>query len=98
MERITNERAEELASEYYRPHRFGDTPAWYDASVRLAKRALEAEAKLLAYRESRALEALKNYRFIDHETCVEKGGPIDMRCSACKVADAAIAKLEAINA
>ena len=87
MERINKE----ILNRHAEAHAGNRTNISITDCARMAK-------ELLAYRESRALEALKNYRFIDHETCVEKGGPIDMRCSACKVADAAIAKLEAINA
>lgn len=45
-DQIPEEAAEALASAEYQPHRFGNTPAWFAACVRLAKRALTAEAAL----------------------------------------------------
>ena len=38
------EAAEKLASAEYKPHRFGDGPAWFAACVRLAQRLLSLEA------------------------------------------------------
>lgn len=35
--------AEKLASSMYKEHRFGDAPAWFDVSVRLAKQYLDLE-------------------------------------------------------
>jgi len=65
-ERITKERLEEFreaaekeARKYYEPHRFGDAPAWFDACVRMAQRALLAESQLLAYHDSGALGILR---------------------------------------
>ena len=43
---IPEEDAERLASETYEPHRFGDCPAWFSASVKLAHRCLTVERDL----------------------------------------------------
>ncbi len=50
--------AEKLANSMYEPHRFGDTPAWFGACVKLAmrylaekQRAETAEARLATARE-----------------------------------------------
>lgn len=44
------EQGEQLANASYRPHRFGDCPAWFDTSCRLATRALRAESELAVLR------------------------------------------------
>ena len=40
------EAAEKLADSMYKPHRFGDTPAWFNACVRLAQQRLYLEAEI----------------------------------------------------
>jgi hypothetical protein len=61
---VANSSAAKEAAKYYKPHRFGDGPAWFAAAHRLAYRALQREDQLRAalVRESAALEEVRRLK------------------------------------
>lgn len=86
-DQVTEEAAEALAIAEYQPHRFGDTPAWFAACVRLAKRALTAESALAQKtRECEELrkenERLEIYRGLAKDRTEALGSCIEKRTTA----------------